>query len=57
MVDFSCKKINNDSNGKTPEYIIFNNHKDIVKQSFQNWLVRDYDTVVTWDTNSSIKNH
>jgi len=40
---------------KTPEYIIFNNHKDIVKQSFQNWLVRDYDTVVTWDTNSSIK--
>jgi hypothetical protein len=32
-----------------PDYIIFNKHKDIVRQIFQNWLVRNYNQQDNWN--------
>ena len=36
-----------------PDYVIFNRHKNIVRQSFQNWLVRTYKQQDNWNGNKS----
>ena len=32
-----------------PDYVIFNKHKDIVRQKFTNWLIRNYKKDNDWN--------
>ena len=38
-----------------PEYTIYKNYKPFLISNFQNWLIRDYNEVCSWDKNATNK--